>query len=263
MTNLIKRNLKFLLPGYWVARAMGIDPLRFSSVFKFPRYLGDVRAYQEQNPSASFRIRLKYLRPIVADWGAPAGGLDDYFHQDLWAARKIYERRPSRHVDIGSRLDGFVAHVLVFMTVEYVDIRRLSAAIHNLKVTETDATLLETFPDGSVPSISSLNVAEHFGLGRYSDPINPFACFQFMKSLARVLAPGGRLYFSTPIGHERVEFNAHRVFAVKSVLSGLTGLNLVSFSYVRSGLLHEDVQINEFPEDAEYACGLFEFTKAP
>ncbi len=38
----------------------------------------------------------------------------------------VFEQRPSRHVDVGSRIDGFVAHVLPFMLVTVVDIRPLA-----------------------------------------------------------------------------------------------------------------------------------------
>ncbi len=117
------------------------------------------------------------------------------------------------------------------------------------------------FPDHSVDSLSSLHAAEHFGLGRYSDPIDPRSCFRFMSSLQRVLRPGGRLYFSVPIGRERLAFNAHRVFDTRTVLSAFRELELVSFSFVDdNGAMHEDVELSVFPP-SEYACGLFEFTK--
>src|ERR1700690_2720863 len=51
------------------------------------------------------------LNPRYGDREALAGAIEvHYFHQDLWAARRIEKLRPVRHVDIGSRLDGFVAH---------------------------------------------------------------------------------------------------------------------------------------------------------
>ena len=40
--------------------------------------------------------------------------LDAYFHQDFVVARKIFERNPRLHIDVGSRVDGFVAHVATF-----------------------------------------------------------------------------------------------------------------------------------------------------
>ena len=168
----------------------------------------------------------------------------------------------AKRIDIGSRIDGFVAHLLVFMPVDYVDIRPLPHAVENLTFLQADAVSLSLFEDNSLTSVSSLNVAEHFGLGRYSDPIDPAGCFTFMSALSRVLAPGGRLYFSVPIGEERVEFNAHRIFAVKTVLAHFSKLKLVSFSFIDEGeRLHENVDPRDFPGDSKYCCGLYEFTK--
>jgi hypothetical protein len=116
--------------------------------------------------------------------------------------------------------------------------------------------------NNSIESVSSLHVAEHFGLGRYSDPIDPNACFRFMSALERVLSPHGTLYFSVPIGRERVEFNAHRVFAPKTILDRFSRLQLVSFSFVGDdGKLYEDWSPLDLPI-SEMACGLFEFTKS-
>jgi hypothetical protein len=83
-----------------------------------------------------------------------------------------------------------------------------------------------------------------------------------MSALERVLAPGGRLYFSVPVGRERVEFNAHRVFSVQTILTAFSGLELISFSYVGDdGNLYEDRDPLAMPA-SEMACGLYEFTKA-
>ncbi len=169
---------------------------------------------------------------------------------------------PSRHIDIGSRIDGFIAHLLVFMPVTIVDIRPLQSPVKGLTFLRDDATELSQLPSASVVSLSSLHVAEHFGLGRYSDPIDPSACFKFMSALERILAPGGRLYFSVPIGRERVEFNAHRVFAPETILQSFPELQLVSFSFVGDdGRLHEDDLDPLALSASEFACGLFEFTK--
>jgi hypothetical protein len=83
-----------------------------------------------------------------------------------------------------------------------------------------------------------------------------------MDSLQRVLSPGGRLYFSVPVGRERVEFNAHRVFSPSTIISQFSQLRLESFSYVGDdGALHEQIDPLALPE-SDMACGLFEFTKA-
>jgi len=48
-----------------------------------------------------------------------------YFHQDLLVASRIFINNPEKHVDIGSRIDGFVAHVASFREIEVFDIRSL------------------------------------------------------------------------------------------------------------------------------------------
>ena len=102
---------------------------------------------------------------------------------------------------------------------------------------------------------------EHFGLGRYGDPVDPFAAQKAMAALARVLRPGGSLYFAVPIGRERVMFNAHRVFAPSTILDAFCGLTLVSFAAVDDT---GHLKLAEGPRaywKADYSCGLFEFRK--
>jgi hypothetical protein len=59
---------------------------------------------------------------------------------------------------------------------------------------------------------------EHFGLGRYCDPINPKGYQMGIANMAKLLSPGGTFYLSTPIGQERVEFNANWVFDPRSIV---------------------------------------------
>jgi SAM-dependent methyltransferase len=148
------------------------------------------------------------------------------------------------------------------IAVSVVDILPLNSTTPGLTFIQEDATLLSHFENGSIASLSSLNAGEHFGLGRYSDRVDPLAHLTFMSSLARALAPGGRLYFSVPIGRERLRFNSHRVLSTSTVLKGFPSLSLCSFSYVDDdGEMHEDVDLSEAPADMHCGCGLFEFTK--
>lgn len=258
---LLRRNLRCFLR---LLSLMGFDArLLIRNIRGLPAFIVDLKRYSGMNASNSkFRVTFRDMYPMLGEREAGAGTIDShYFHQDLWAAKKIFSVHPQRHVDIGSRIDGFVAHVLVFMPVTLVDIRPVDSTLKGLTVIQDDATDLNTFEDNSVDSLSSLHAAEHFGLGRYSDPVDPSSCFRFMQSLQRVLCPLGRLYFSVPIGRERVEFNAHRVFAVKTILDTFRELRLVSFSLVGdNGDFYENLDPASAP-DSEYACGLFEFTK--
>lgn len=257
-------SLKHFLVGVLsCADFVGFDPRRLvSNVTRAPAFWRDVWTYSRLNQRPSFRVRFSDIYAVLNERTAPAGNIrGHYFHQDLWAARKIFARRPARHIDIGSSVDGFVAHLLVFMPVTLVDIRPLKGNVPSLEFIQDDATQLARFESDSVDSISSLHAAEHFGLGRYSDPINPDACFRFMQALERVLSPGGRLYFSVPVGRERVQFNAHRVFGIQTVLRAFPALRLSSFSFVGDdGLFYPEIEPAHAPE-SRYGCGLFEFTK--
>jgi SAM-dependent methyltransferase len=244
---------------------LGMDFRQFAqTVQRTPRFLRDMRRYSELAKGSSFTIRLSSLYPILSDAGPEAAAgksTGHYFQQDLWAARKVFATRPDRHLDIGSRIDGFIAHLLTFMPVTVVDIRPLESEVTGLTFIESDATRMTNIGSGSCPSVSSLHAVEHFGLGRYGDPIDPGAWRDAVNELARVLAPGGRLYFSVPIGREQVWYNAHRVFAPSTILGAFSALKLVSFSAIGDdGCLHEDCEPSTYA-DSRFACGLFEFTK--
>lgn len=245
-------------------RHLGFDVERAANTVKnTPRFVRDIVQYHSATSSDDrFALAWSRLMPILTEYGDQAGNAGGhYFFQDIWAAKKIHRARPARHVDVGSRIDGFVAHLLVFMEVEEVDIRPLDRQIENLKFIRDDATTLASIPANSVESLSSLHAVEHFGLGRYGDPITPNGWELGMASLSRVLAPGGTLYFSVPVGVERVHFNAHRIFSPRTVLQAFSELRLASFAAVKDdGMFVDPASPSEF-EEARNACGLFEFVK--
>jgi SAM-dependent methyltransferase len=213
------------------------------------------------------------LYPCLYDKDDLSGtGKGAYFHQDILVARKIYEANPRRHVDIGSRIDGFVAHVAVFREIEILDIRPLKSDVHNIKFTQADLSG-ELPPElvGCCDSLSCLHTIEHFGLGRYGDPIKYTGYLEGLDNMHRILVPGGCFYFSTPIGPQRVEFNAHRIFSVRYLLELLTPrYELLSFAYVTDeGELREGIDLRR-PEvqagiednfGCQYGCGIFELRK--
>jgi SAM-dependent methyltransferase len=184
----------------------------------------------------------------------------DYFYQDFWAARKVRESGVTEHVDIASRVDGFVAHCALFTKVVYVDIRPIATRIPTIIPKVGDLVALP-FPDESVASLSCLSVAEHVGLGRYGDPLDPDGSIKAFKELQRILAPGGQLYLSVPIGRERVCFNAHRIFAPSRVPHMMDQLRMVDFAAVSmAGDLLEQVKPDDFANEV-FICGLFHFTR--
>ena len=205
------------------------------------------------------------LNPITFERCHESGTMSGhYFHQDLLVARKVFQANPTKHVDIGSRTDGFVAHVAVFREIEILDIRAQNSKVRNIHFRQADLMQLQESMRGYCDSISSLHAIEHFGLGRYGDPIDYAGHNKAIENITQLLQPGGTFYFSVPIGPQRIEFNAHRVFSVGYLLK-LLGENydVRSFSYVDdAGDLFEDVGLSSHDVAANfgcrYGCGIFD-----
>lgn len=225
----------------------------------------DVDTYLKLNRRSNFSIQEKYVWPIVTDKYAPAGTIGNYFWQDLWATRLIIRSGIKNHFDIGSRLDGFIAHLLASgIDVTMIDIREFPGEVENLHTVVDNATSLRQIQNESIESMSALCSLEHFGLGRYGDPVDPEACFKCFDNIQKKLKKGGRLYISVPIGKERVEFNAHRVFYASTIIDCFNNLHLEEFSCVSQGKIEYGVDKHKYDEDphnGEWRYGLFAFIK--
>ncbi len=206
--------------------------------------------------------------PILVDKHDQSGVMcGHYFHQDLYIARQIYKNNPKVHVDIGSRIDGFIAHVAAFRKIEVIDIREQNSCACNISFKQLNFMDLPPNMVNYCDSISSLHAIEHFGLGRYGDPINYNGHSNAIKNITQILVKGGKFYFSVPIGKQRIEFNAHRVFSVDYLLNILqVDYNIEGFSYVDDkGNFYERVDLhsenikNNF--NCSYGCGIFELVK--
>ncbi|GFI16227.1 hypothetical protein IMSAGC009_01391 [Lachnospiraceae bacterium] len=191
---------------------------------------------KSDNPmNLNFRFDKRHEYPVLSEWRQEAGTIDDYFWQDLWGALRIKHSGVRKHFDIGSRIDGFIAHLVVAgIQVDLMDIRPLKVEIPNVGFIKTDATRLQEIPDKSIVSLSALSSLEHFGLGRYGDSVDPNACFDAFASIQRVMKNGGRVYLSLPIGQEHLEFNAHRVFSPITVIDAFNELVLDEFSVIEN-----------------------------
>ena len=247
---------------------IGFDPFKFISIFRgFSFYCKDYHALKKQVKIKNDFIFGKFY-PILNERYSESGTLrGHYFHQDLLIARKIHENNPLRHIDIGSRTDGFVAHVAAFREIEIFDIRPIKSAVRNIVYKQADLMLLPANMRECTDSLSSLHAIEHFGLGRYGDPIDVDGHLKAIKNLHLMLKPRGKFYFSVPIGEQRIEFNAHRIFSIKYLLQILDDkFTIDCFHYVDDkGDLFENTLLNkesiESNLNCKYGCGIFELTK--
>lgn len=257
LLNNIRRNLHHF-SHRWIEPVWPTKRLRHS-VFYYVRYLSDWSRYSAL--PGSERLRFVDSYPCLFDRTAITRVDSHYFYQDIWAFKKIQASGTPCHVDVGSRAI-FVGMLTAITNVTFIDIRPLVVSLENFD-SQSGSILALPFADNSVPSLSCLHVAEHIGLGRYGDPLDPAGTRKATRELARVLAPRGNLYFSVPVGRPRVCFNAHRIHSPQQILNHFHGLELVEFSGIDDGgAFRQEIEPAELA-DSSYACGLFHLTKEP
>jgi len=210
----------------YFSREIGFDPLKTFNAIKFiPRYVINFFNFLIQSKSIKINVS-----PALNDYRASSGSASGhYFWQDLICANWIYSSQPDRHFDVGSRVDGFIAHVAVFMKVFQLDIRKLNSEVPNLTFLEGNAQEpLEEFKM-QFESVSSLHSIEHFGLGRYGDKLDIFGHVNGILNISECVALNGLLYVSFPIGEPRVEFNSQRIIHPEWPLDTLKNFKLEKF----------------------------------
>ncbi|MDQ8205604.1 DUF268 domain-containing protein [Pelagicoccus sp. SDUM812003] len=271
MSKFINSPRKILKKLYRILSEFGIEPIKFiRSTRSLPWYLRDYFKIRSQSKSQPVKIRFTFPYPKLRDKDTESGTTrSHYFHQDLLVAQYIFSEAPKRHIDIGSRIDGFVSNVASFRKIEVLDIRPTKQSIPNITFIQSDLMRPNHALKDSTDSISCLHAIEHFGLGRYGDPIDIDGTKKGLSNILELLKANGTLYLSLPIGSERIEFNAHRVFNAITPIKLLEGkCTLTSFSYVNDqGDLIKPENPNtvdfEMSFGCEYGCGIYTFTKNP
>lgn len=241
-----------------------LQPIRNSKLKHFGslpslylRYGSDWKRFRAAGGAAPFAE----LSPQLFDRNSETqSGGGHYFFQDIWALRKLAEFNPSEHHDVGSRFDGFVGQATAICPVICYDIRLPGFHLPRLEFRVGSVLALPALTN-SIRSLSCLHVAEHVGLGRYGDALDPDGTEKALKELMRVLAPGGQLLFSIPVGKERVCFNAERIWHPEKPLEVLSGFRLTEFRAVNdNGEFLENVRPADL-SNANYSCGLYCFGK--
>jgi hypothetical protein len=259
--------IKLLKKANFFLKLFGINlKVFFQSILNLQWYVRDYIRFKKLN-NTDFEISGFY--PCLLDKSDTAGSSNGhYFHQDLYVSSKIFESNPVKHVDIGSRIDGFVSSVAAYRNIEVFDIRKQPSSPHsNLLFRELDFTSVPESYYNYTDSLSTLHTFEHIGLGRYGDKIDPNAHLIFLNNLYNFLQPNGILYFSTPIGHQRIIYNAHRIFSINYLKKIFEGKFIINkFSYVDDeGDFFESIDLSDHfivkSNSFKYSLGIFELQK--
>ncbi len=217
--SLIRRILYFF-------REIGFDPSKTFNAIKFmPRYVINFFHFLIQSKNVKISIS-----PALNDYSASSGSASGhYFWQDLICANWIFSNQPNKHFDVGSRVDGFISHVAVFMKVFQLDIRKLNSEVPNLTFLVGNAQEpLEEF-EMQFDSVSSLHSIEHFGLGRYGDKIDVGGHVKGLLNISQCVTLNGFLYVSFPIGQPCIEYNSQRIIHPNWPLEILKNFSLEKF----------------------------------
>ncbi len=259
--NKIKKYKKILLLYNWILTTQfGIDlRLLFNGILRLPSFI-----------LSYFKISKLYrgkitIQPCLHDkYDNSGSATTEYFIQDLLVSQLVYKNNPKNHYDIGSRIDGFVAQVASFRKIDVFDIRPLNSNIKNVTFRQLDImNNINTEFNNSTDSLSCLHTIEHFGLGRYGDIIDINGYVNGVTNLSKILENQGILYLSTPIGKEKIFYNANWVFNPYKLIDlfSKNNLNLIDFYYIKDGItknisLLTEEHLNEIIYN-EYGLGIF------
>ena len=235
-----------------------LDPIEF--ITAGPRYIGFFRDWlRYSGMDSAEKIKIRDTYPLLHEKTQTTSFDSHYFYQDIWAFKKVMKSGTASHVDVGSRVD-FVGFLTAVTDVTFIDIRPLMAKLDNF-TSKKGSILSMPYEDDSVQSLSCLHVAEHIGLGRYGDELDPSGSKKGCRELSRVLAKEGNLYFAMPVGKPRLCFNGHRIHSPRQVLDFFKDLKLVELSGITDDVQFiENIDISIL-ENSDFGCGLFLFTK--
>ena len=220
---LLKRRIYFLL------KEVGIEPIKTIQFAKeVPGFIADSAKFflssKRSQQTATDRFIFK-LSPSLHDKGQGAGSTSSlYFLQDLSCSTYCNSLRPSSHIDIGSRIDGFVAQIGTSRKLDVLDIRPALIPFNNISFVQGDICKPPNKLLGRYDLVTSLHAIEHIGLGRYGDKIDPKSWLIALRSCRSLASQNGKVLISLPIvegDDSYVEFNSQRIIGAKQVIRTL------------------------------------------
>jgi hypothetical protein len=262
----MKKLTSFIIPKLYLYFGLRIS-VQYLGIKRYFNFRKELKSFKQLAGDSLNVFPVKKLWPIYADKNDTAGTLSQYFYQDLFVATRIFKNNPETHADVGSRVDGFVAHVASFRKLVIYDVRPLNLPVPNVTFRQADFMKPDSIVPESVDSLSCLHALEHFGLGRYGDPICPEGHLIGFRNMCKMVKTGGTFYLSVPLGPQRIDFHAHRVFSLDYLVKMVSpDFEIIQFSYIDDQCrLFQDVEITqELTENncnCFFGCAIFELKK--
>ena len=128
-------------------------------------------------------------------------------------------------------------------TVEYADIVNEHPQISVIKPSVWAAQAMSKPHAPVFDFCFTFSSIEHDGLGRYGDPINPFADYETVRRIRCQLKEGGILFLGIPCGPDTIRWNADRVYGLirlSILLKGWTILDVIGESEPLTGEAHAE-----------------------
>lgn len=173
-----------------------------------------------------------------------------------FAAWHLRRARPASVLDVGS-YRHFVLGLSAAFDVTAVDVRPRDAGLGTETVLTSDARALAA-PDAAYDAVVSLSSIEHFGLGRYGDPLDLDGDARAAAEMRRVVRPGGLIVCTTSLtrGARTVAFNAHRIYDLASARALFDGCERVDERYFSHRLAREAAwdEVADAPGDWDVYC---------
>lgn len=256
----IKNNFRY----FWILSAIYtfihliISYFRFSPaklVSDLTWYIRDYQKYRSIKENKIFNHGDQHFYPCLTDKTEITEIEPIYFYQNSWAAKKIFDLKPKKHIDIGSSVTA-IGLISQYVPTTMVDIRPLKVELDGLSFVKGSILKLP-FKNNSLETISSICVVEHIGLGRYGDKLDQFGSEKAIKELQRVVKKGGHIIITVPVDSENhVHFNAHRTFTRSYILSLFSAFKLIEEKYIY-GMRMKDL----YDPSIGFGTGLYLFKK--
>lgn len=249
--------MSFLKKIHQILSNFGVNLLLVSNVRYIFFFISDYFKFRKLS-------HIDHISPVLGEHKEKSSKvIKHYFNQDLLVASYIFKNNPNKHVDVGSRVDGFVAHVASFRKIEVFDIRKNNFQFKNIIFKKKDINKIDKSMISYCDSLSCLHTLEHFGLGRYGDKIDPEGHIKGFQNLVKILKKNGTLYVSFPISNiNKIYFNSERSFNPTEILKWSKNLKLLKFDMIDDeDKIILSKNLSKIKKKINYSCGIYTFKK--